>query len=48
MDIVEENLEYFFWDKEGILFVKNVSGVVKIDTGDLYYRWFDNKLYKCT
>lgn len=48
MDIVEEDLEYLFWDKEGTSLVKNKSGVAKRDTGDLYYPWSDNKLYKCT
>lgn len=27
---------------------KKISDVTKPDAGDLYYRWSDNKLYKCT
>lgn len=48
MDIVEDDLEYLSWDKEGLSLVKKVSDVTKPDAGDLYYRWSDNKVYKCT
>lgn len=47
MDLVKDDLEFLYLDKEGAKNVENVDDVTRLYTGEFYCLWSDSKLYKC-